>query len=170
MCEVCCVHILPGNSFEGTVIDIKPDFKLLIQKTRAVIKMGISFPNSHKINQAQPRTRNAQAPKVWPAAINTTRATRSTGFLHMDFNPLLHSSCCFSSKLSHCAGNRWRDGDRVTARGKNGVWHIVGWKEITVALRGQIDCSLRKTQQIFFKMLKRCTKHNKSWIKHNRNS
>lgn len=134
------------------------------------LKMGISFPNSHKINQAQPRTRNAQAPKVWPAAINTTRATRSTGFLHMDFNPLLHSSCCFSSKLSHCAGNRWRDGDRVTARGKNGVWHIVGWKEITVALRGQIDCSLRKTQQIFFKMLKRCTKHNKSWIKHNTNS
>lgn len=58
------MHILPGNSFEGTVIDIKPDFKLLIQKTRAVIKMGISFPNSHKINQAQPRTRNAQAPKV----------------------------------------------------------------------------------------------------------
>lgn len=34
------MHILPGNSFEGTVIDIKPDFKLLIQKTRAVIKNG----------------------------------------------------------------------------------------------------------------------------------
>lgn len=34
------MHILPGKSFEGTVIDIKADFKLLIQKTRAVIKNG----------------------------------------------------------------------------------------------------------------------------------
>lgn len=51
------MHILPGKSFEGTVIDIKPDFKVLIQKTRAVIKNGhflSMLPQDKILNQAQP--------------------------------------------------------------------------------------------------------------------
>lgn len=171
MCEVCCVHILPGKSFEGTVIDIKPDFKLLIQTTRAVIKNGhflSKLPQDKILNQAQPRTRNAQAPKVWP---ETPRGPRSR---QVSFTWISIPSCiavAVSAQSCHIVQGTGGMMATVSLQGvKMGYDTLSGEKKITVALRGQMDCSLRKTKQIFFKMLKRCTKHNKSWIKYNRNS